>query len=202
MCLMQIQHALLSSTSLLLQTRSISQQLKHAALLIYATISDGFLVCIYMYIIAWTKYYFKFDRLKYKLINNLTYEIFMLYLCVYKTNYLSILVDFVKVDLTPPSAGVVLDGSGLEDLDYTSMESLVASSWHGFSDSESYIDYYTVCAGISPFAGDILPCRNVGLHIHHEERSQQPLPHGQVPWGKDYTIMTCFISWKHMVSST
>ena len=103
----------------------------------------------------------------------------MLYLCVHNINYLAILVASIKVDLTPPSAGVVLDGSGLEDLDYTSMESLVASSWHGFSDSESYIDYYTVCAGISPFAADIHPCRNVGLHIHHEEHLQHPLPHGQ-----------------------
>ncbi|KAK7113965.1 hypothetical protein V1264_000110 [Littorina saxatilis] len=53
--------------------------------------------------------------------------------------------DGVLVDLTPPQPGIVVDGDDLShDLNFTSETASVASSWTGFQDPETNIDFYTL----------------------------------------------------------
>lgn len=49
------------------------------------------------------------------------------------------------VDLTPPQPGIVVDGDDVShDLNFTSETASVASSWTGFQDPETNIDFYTL----------------------------------------------------------
>ena len=67
------------------------------------------------------------------------------------------------MDKTPPLSGTVHDGLGMTDLDYTSENNKLSASWHGFSDTESFIDHYTVCAGTEPSQQNVVDCQDVGL---------------------------------------
>ena len=83
------------------------------------------------------------------------------------------------MDTTEPVPGVVWDGAGLSDVDFTSQIERVILSWHGFSDAESYIDHYVICAGSSPNVQDILPCQNVGSTLFVDIPLSQPLSSGK-----------------------
>nr|XP_006820035.1 PREDICTED: uncharacterized protein LOC102804825 [Saccoglossus kowalevskii] len=71
--------------------------------------------------------------------------------------------DGIKVDYSPPTKGIVYDGLGLYDADYQNSTTTVSANWHGFSDLQSYVDYYLWCVGSSPGLEDILSCQSVGL---------------------------------------
>ncbi|XP_078575732.1 uncharacterized protein LOC144861635 [Branchiostoma floridae x Branchiostoma japonicum] len=86
--------------------------------------------------------------------------------------------DGFKVDTIAPTAGTVYDGLGLHDADYQNDSLTVWATWHGFSDLESYIHHYVWCAGSSPGAEDILPCRDVGVQNSASDKLTQALISG------------------------
>ncbi|VDI80173.1 Hypothetical predicted protein [Mytilus galloprovincialis] len=53
--------------------------------------------------------------------------------------------DGITVDIVPPSAGSVKDGTGIYDCDYQDDPQVVSASWHGFSDLDSVITHYMWC---------------------------------------------------------
>ncbi|VDI13269.1 Hypothetical predicted protein, partial [Mytilus galloprovincialis] len=53
--------------------------------------------------------------------------------------------DGITVDIVPPSAGSVKDGTGIYDCDYQDDPQIVSASWHGFSDLDSVITHYMWC---------------------------------------------------------
>ncbi|XP_070570802.1 uncharacterized protein [Ptychodera flava] len=92
--------------------------------------------------------------------------------------------DGFVVDITNPTKGVVYDGLGLHDADYQNNTDVVAASWKGFTDLESFIDYYRWCVGSSPGNDDILPCENVGLRLSASRKLTNPLYNGQQYFSK------------------
>ena len=60
--------------------------------------------------------------------------------------------DGVLIDLTPPLNGEVIDGQ-IEDLAFTSSSDTLISSWSGFSDDISGIEYFEYSIGITDLGG-------------------------------------------------
>ncbi|XP_070572874.1 uncharacterized protein [Ptychodera flava] len=92
--------------------------------------------------------------------------------------------DGFLVDAAPPEIGVVHDGLGIHDSDYQNSSTIVAASWHGFSDLQSSIHHYMWCVGTTPGAEDVLPCRDVGLHLSIATISERGLSSGQSYFSK------------------
>ena len=76
--------------------------------------------------------------------------------------------DGVVLDLTPPVAGVVMDGRGGVGLDLTDVVGVVAASWAGFHDPESSISHYEWCVGTAPGRSDVVACHDVGMRLESE----------------------------------
>lgn len=90
--------------------------------------------------------------------------------CVQATNDagLSTLVTSpgFSVDLSPPVAGVVFDGSGLSsssDVDYSDLAAGITCRWFGFSDPHSSITGYELAIGTCPTCSDVQTWMPVGL---------------------------------------
>ncbi|KAJ8299760.1 hypothetical protein KUTeg_023820 [Tegillarca granosa] len=64
--------------------------------------------------------------------------------------------DGVILDKSPPTPGIVSDGTGKEDIEYQSMRSYLGAKWHGFIDPESGIQLITWRAGTVPGGDDII----------------------------------------------
>ncbi|XP_070573737.1 uncharacterized protein [Ptychodera flava] len=92
--------------------------------------------------------------------------------------------DGFMVDTAPPEVGVVHDGLGIYDSEYQNSSTIVAASWHGFSDLQSSIHHYIWCVGNTPGADDVLPCRDVGLHLSMATTSEYGLISGQSYFSK------------------
>ena len=79
--------------------------------------------------------------------------------------------------MTAPVTGLVWDGRGITDQDYSRDNQTVSAWWRGFSDDQSYIDHYVWCVGTEPSKQDVVTCHNVGLHT----RSTAQLSTAQSP---------------------
>ena len=75
----------------------------------------------------------------------------------------SVFTNGVGIVSSPPTAGVVLDGDGVVDVEYQFSSSQLSASWSGFTDSDSEITEYRWSIGTSPQAGDILEATYVGV---------------------------------------
>ncbi|SVA10586.1 uncharacterized protein METZ01_LOCUS63440, partial [marine metagenome] len=70
--------------------------------------------------------------------------------------------DGIIVDLTAPLAGTIVDGL-TTDLSYTGSNSVLSTSWQGFSDSISGIDFYEYAIGLAAGGADISDWTNISL---------------------------------------
>lgn len=70
----------------------------------------------------------------------------------------------ITVDLTSPVGGVIRDGEGT-DLDITLHDTFIRSNWDEFSDLESGISMYVVCAGTIRGSCDVLPLTSLGISL-------------------------------------
>jgi len=70
--------------------------------------------------------------------------------------------DGIIVDLTAPVTGTIIDGLTTE-LSYTGSNSVLSSSWQGFSDGISGIDYYEYAIGSTAGTSDIFDWTNIAL---------------------------------------
>ncbi|XP_064635756.1 uncharacterized protein LOC135492940 [Lineus longissimus] len=93
--------------------------------------------------------------------------------------------DGVVIDTTVPLKGYIEDGLGLHDLEYTSDAAIVSGKWHGFTDTESFIDRYSFCAGSTDGPTDcgLAAWQDVGLKTAYFVHLQAPIATG----GKYYT---------------
>ncbi|XP_070573756.1 uncharacterized protein [Ptychodera flava] len=92
--------------------------------------------------------------------------------------------DGFVVDTTPPEVGVVNDGLGIHDSGYQNSSTIVAASWHGFSDLQSSVHHYMWCVGTTPGAEDILLCEDVGLRLSMATAIEGSLSIGQSYFSK------------------
>ena len=67
------------------------------------------------------------------------------------------------IDITPPTTGEVLDGQGVDDIDYQTVTSTVFSSWFDFDDDTSDISFYQWGCGTSRGMTDVVQLSNVAL---------------------------------------
>ena len=75
----------------------------------------------------------------------------------------------IVTDLTPPVGGLLRDGD-FNDIDITMYDSFVCNNWDRFSDPESGILKYVMCAGSTQGLCDILPplVITTGLSVKHQ----------------------------------
>ncbi|CAG2247188.1 unnamed protein product [Mytilus edulis] len=71
--------------------------------------------------------------------------------------------DGVIIDNSPPTAGVVQDGTGFYDISYQSMVIYLSAKWYGFDDPQSGLQKYVWRAGLKPGYGDIVS--PIELHL-------------------------------------
>uniref|UniRef100_A0ABM0GTS6 Uncharacterized protein LOC100370115 n=1 Tax=Saccoglossus kowalevskii TaxID=10224 RepID=A0ABM0GTS6_SACKO len=98
--------------------------------------------------------------------------------------------DGIKVDYSPPTKGIVYDGLGLHDADYQNSTTTVSANWHGFSDLQSYVDYYLWCVGSSPGFDDILSCQSVGLRKSFSRTVKRRIATGTKVYSKVMAVNT------------
>ncbi|XP_076117799.1 uncharacterized protein LOC143085385 [Mytilus galloprovincialis] len=104
--------------------------------------------------------------------------------------------DGFIVDHVDPSAGIVYDGLGGQDVEYKNSSDIVEAHWHGFIDTESGIQSYRWCVGLTTFVHknydqsecDILPWTNVGLHVSVSRNLSTDIPHGTKIYNKVYAV--------------
>ena len=70
----------------------------------------------------------------------------------------------LQTDASGPSPGIVWDGLGLHDLEYTNNAGDVSVSHSGFSDEQSGIHHYVWCVGTKA-EGNLKACHNIGLRL-------------------------------------
>ncbi|XP_055997828.1 uncharacterized protein LOC125647098 [Ostrea edulis] len=75
----------------------------------------------------------------------------------------TVLTDGVIMDNSPPSFGLVMDGTRDRDTEYQSIRTYIGVKWQGFVDPQSGLDHYVWWAGTSPGGNDILSERKVHL---------------------------------------
>ena len=86
--------------------------------------------------------------------------------------------DGVIVDVTPPSSGLVHDGSSLQfDIQYQSSITVVEGVWEPFKDQESGVVKYRWSIGTSPDSTDVLNFTDVGT-ITTAKTENLTLTHG------------------------
>ena len=86
--------------------------------------------------------------------------------------------DGVIVDVTPPSSGLVHDGSSLlSDLQYQSLTTVVEAIWEPFKDQESGVVKYRWGVGTSPDSTDVLNFTDVGMNTS-AKKGNLTLTHG------------------------
>ncbi|XP_052095905.1 uncharacterized protein LOC127731087 [Mytilus californianus] len=68
----------------------------------------------------------------------------------------SVTSDGVVVDNSPPTVGIVQDGTTDDDIEYQSVRYYISAKWFGFTDAQSGIDYFVVRAGSSHGTSDII----------------------------------------------
>ncbi|KJE90308.1 hypothetical protein CAOG_01639 [Capsaspora owczarzaki ATCC 30864] len=83
--------------------------------------------------------------------------------------------DGVMVDNQPPMAGVVVDGLGPEDADYSSDPYTVSAMWWGFEGMYAPLAEYFWAIGTTPGADDVLEFTSVGLQVNATFVSPTPL---------------------------
>jgi len=71
--------------------------------------------------------------------------------------------DSFIYDVTAPTAGQVLDGLAVSDLDWTNSTTQLSAHWSGFSDATSGIVKYEYSAGTSPGATDLISWTDNGI---------------------------------------
>ncbi|KAK3083351.1 hypothetical protein FSP39_020593 [Pinctada imbricata] len=81
--------------------------------------------------------------------------------------------DGFTFDGDAPVAGSVIDGLGLQDIDFQNDVTFVGARWHGFVDLGSSIHFYTWCVGSTSVTTgadicDIVNATNVGLHTAYQ----------------------------------
>ncbi|XP_063415906.1 uncharacterized protein LOC134697555 [Mytilus trossulus] len=104
--------------------------------------------------------------------------------------------DGFIVDHVDPSAGIVYDGLGVMDVEYKNSSDIVEAHWHGFIDTESGIQSYKWCVGLTTVVDtnydqsecDILPWTNVGLHVSVSRNLSTDIPHGKKIYNKVYAV--------------
>ncbi|KAI0220739.1 hypothetical protein LSAT2_027792 [Lamellibrachia satsuma] len=90
--------------------------------------------------------------------------------------------DGVKVDTSPPTSGIVWDGVGASDVEFSSDDQSVSASWRGFTDDQSYVSHYVWCAGRSPKADDVMSCRHVGQRTRVSGKLDKTVTSGIADW--------------------
>ncbi|XP_061181031.1 uncharacterized protein LOC133189645 [Saccostrea echinata] len=75
----------------------------------------------------------------------------------------TVMTDGVMMDNSPPSMGLVMDGTRDQDTEYQSIRTYIGAKWHGFVDPQSGLDHYVWWAGTTPGGNDILPEKDVHL---------------------------------------
>ncbi|XP_052095904.1 uncharacterized protein LOC127731085 [Mytilus californianus] len=68
----------------------------------------------------------------------------------------SVASDGVVIDNSPPTVGIVQDGTTDDDIEYQSVRNYISAKWFGFTDAQSSIDHFVVRAGSSPGTSDII----------------------------------------------
>ncbi|CAC5401969.1 unnamed protein product [Mytilus coruscus] len=64
--------------------------------------------------------------------------------------------DGVVIDNSPPTVGIVQDGTTDDDIEYQAVRNYISAKWFGFTDAQSDIDHFVVRAGSSPGTSDII----------------------------------------------
>ena len=91
-------------------------------------------------------------------------------------------------DDSPPTGGVVIDGSGARDVEYQSSTSRMSFQWSDFYDTESPIDHYVWCIGSSPFSHDVRACHEVPTTKESATVLALNLEHGRNYFATVYAI--------------
>ncbi|KAK7500517.1 hypothetical protein BaRGS_00008092 [Batillaria attramentaria] len=96
--------------------------------------------------------------------------------------------DGFMLDTTSPGAGVVVDGTGLEDANYQSRDDRVSARWHGFSDVGSGVRRYMWCVGLTPDKADcdVMDWTDVGLMTSGNMDLSSPVSQGSTLYSKVY----------------
>ncbi|XP_078700910.1 uncharacterized protein LOC144927390 [Branchiostoma floridae x Branchiostoma belcheri] len=98
--------------------------------------------------------------------------------------------DGVIVDTIVPTAGVVMDGVVLHDVEYTNVSTSIAASWHGFWDAESFLHHYMWCVGTTaaPNECSVLTATDVGLRTAVRTQLETALDSGVKYYSKVYAV--------------
>ncbi|XP_078621331.1 uncharacterized protein LOC144887808 [Branchiostoma floridae x Branchiostoma japonicum] len=98
--------------------------------------------------------------------------------------------DGVTVDTIKPTAGVVMDGVVLHDVEYTNVSTSISASWHGFWDSESFLHHYMWCVGTTTAADEcsVLAATDVGLRTAVRTQLDAALDSGVKYYSKVYAV--------------
>ncbi|XP_066263995.1 uncharacterized protein [Branchiostoma lanceolatum] len=98
--------------------------------------------------------------------------------------------DGVIVDTIAPTAGVVMDGIVLHDVEYTNVSMSISASWHGFWDSESFLHHYMWCLGTTTAAAEcsVLAPTDVGLRTAARTQLNAALDSGVKHYSKVYAV--------------
>ncbi|CAG2212775.1 unnamed protein product [Mytilus edulis] len=98
--------------------------------------------------------------------------------------------DGFTIDHIKPTAGMVYDGIGLEDMEYQNSSSFAGAHWHGFSDTEAGIKEYYWCVGSTNTSTecDLKPWENVGLHVSASRYLATNATQGSKMYHKVYAI--------------
>ncbi|XP_078701246.1 uncharacterized protein LOC144927586 [Branchiostoma floridae x Branchiostoma belcheri] len=98
--------------------------------------------------------------------------------------------DGVIVDTIVPTAGVVMDGVVLHDVEYTNVSTSIAASWHGFWDAESFLHHYMWCVGTTaaPNECSVLTATDVGLRTAARTQLETALDSGVKYYSKVYAV--------------
>ncbi|CAH1249044.1 SCARF2 [Branchiostoma lanceolatum] len=98
--------------------------------------------------------------------------------------------DGVIVDTIAPTAGVVMDGVVLHDVEYTNVSASISASWHGFWDSESFLHHYMWCLGTTTAAAEcsVLAPTDVGLRTAARTQLNTALDSGVEYYSKVYAV--------------
>ncbi|XP_076113973.1 uncharacterized protein LOC143082259 [Mytilus galloprovincialis] len=105
--------------------------------------------------------------------------------------------DGFVVDYTLPKSGIVYDGLGSTDLEFTNSSESVSAHWHGFTDTESGIEKYYWCFGTTTFVDNrkrdktecsVLGWTDAGLHVSASSNISAELPQGTRLYAKVYSV--------------
>nr|XP_034301655.1 uncharacterized protein LOC105322112 [Crassostrea gigas] len=75
----------------------------------------------------------------------------------------TVATDGVVMDNSPPTTGVVTDGTGAQDIEYQSLRHFMGAKWYGFVDPQSGLDRYVWWAGTTKGGSEVLAPREIHL---------------------------------------